>query len=133
MHTSAMIKGTVSSFQQRTEQINTGTGPRSLVVWDFRIEQRDSTGQPMPRVAVEMRGRSFIGSINNGDVVEIDARFRPGQVLQVRRLRNLTSGAVVTAKGAQLMRLSRFISLVIFVVLVIVIVMVFRSLPSGFR
>lgn len=118
-----MIKGTVSGFQQRFEQIYTAVGLRTLVVWDFRIERRDPTGQPMPRAAVEMRGASFIGSINNGDEVEIDAPFRPGQVLQARLVRNRTSGAVVKAKGTRRL-FSRVISVVLTIVAVVFILWV---------
>jgi hypothetical protein len=114
-----MIKGVVSGFQPRSEQIGTGSGTRMLIVWDFRIERKDSTGQPMPRVAVEMRGTSFIGSISNGDVVEVNAAFSPGQVVEARQVRNLTSGAMVTAKGEELMRLSRLVHFVIVVPLFI--------------
>jgi DNA helicase TIP49 (TBP-interacting protein) len=122
----SMIKGAVSGFQPRSEQV--GSGPRVLIVWDFRIEQKDPTGQPMPRAAVEMRGRSFIGSINNGDVVAIDAPFNAGQVLQVSRVRNLTSGTMVTAKGAHSAVLSRVIFILILLPFIAFIVIIWSTI-----
>lgn len=94
-----VIKGAVSSFQQRTEQIWTTIGPRLITVWDFRLERSDPiTGKPLPRVAVQMRGRKFIGSIVNGDIVEVSDAGKPGKVVQTRRVRNLTSSADVMAQ-----------------------------------
>ncbi len=85
------IKGTVSGFQQRYEPTGRGL---SRLVWDFRLERQDAAGNALPRVAVQMRGRSFEGSVANGDQVEVEGSPREGVIL-ARRVRNLTSNATV--------------------------------------
>jgi hypothetical protein len=76
-------------------------GPNGQV-YTFRIEVHDSRGNRLPPVAVEMKGVSFEGILNEGDEVEIRARPRPGRVVRVHRLSNLTAGSVFAAKGIPL-------------------------------
>jgi predicted aconitase with swiveling domain len=57
-----------------------------------------------------MQGLSFNGSINNGDVVEIDAPSRAGEVLKANSVRNRTAGCVVTSEG---IRRTRVISAIL--------------------
>jgi hypothetical protein len=134
-NTSAILSGTVSGFQQRTEQTQTAGGPRMVVVWDFRLERKDQNGQALPRVAVEMRGTEFIGSVQNGDAVEIDAPFHAGEVVQPRRVRNLTSGAVVTAREIALRRsglaLKTATKVVVFCLFIFWIMFILRIGPWG--
>jgi len=89
------IRGQASGVQQRFEQALR----MSWAVWDFRIERKDANGSPLPRVPVEMRGRRFEGAINTGDMVEIAADWKPGEILHTRHVRNLSTGVTVTAKG----------------------------------
>ncbi|NUR69675.1 MAG: hypothetical protein HOU81_02545 [Hamadaea sp.] len=81
--------GVVTGLQQRQEM----AGRTYFQVWNFRLERRDAQGGPLPPVPVEMRARSFRGQIANGDVVEIPSSSRP------MRLKNLTTGATVKARG----------------------------------
>src|SRR5262249_32852851 len=83
--------GRVSGFSTRFEH----SGRSPITVWSFRLERVNQAGRPMSRVPVEMRGRQMLGSINNGDVVEIEQRWRPGRVLLARRAKNLTTGSYV--------------------------------------
>lgn len=92
-----LIKGTVSSFQQRTEQLSTSSGVRLNIVWNFRIERFDDAKRSLPRVAVQMSGVRFLGSITNGDVVEIDAPYVEGRVVVTNQVKNLTAGSMVEA------------------------------------
>lgn len=134
-----MIRGTVSGFQTRYEQIPYGQYVRSVTIWDFRLERADPAGTPLPRVAVELRGTSINGSIANGDVVEIDQEAEPGQLVQAEVVRNVTSGAAVSARGGDESRISKGVGLAVLllVVMIIVIVWVFvatniiRDVTSG--
>lgn len=107
-------KGQVSGFQSRFEARR---GP--VIVWDFRLERRDPSGNPLPRVPVEMRGRAFVGSINNGDWVEVSGQWRRGVILRPARVMNLSTGVVVRAKGAtigivQILGILMFLALLLF-------------------
>ena len=59
MSSSNVFRGIVSGLQQRVEFVRSV----SHFVWDFRLERRDDKGEPLPRVAVQMRGRTLKGSI----------------------------------------------------------------------
>ena len=89
-----VIRGVVSGLQQRMEY----SYRRPMTVWDFRLDRWSATKEPMAPVPVEMRGRKFIGSVSNGDWVEIHTRWREGKTLHVKRLHNLTSGGNVVVK-----------------------------------
>jgi hypothetical protein len=86
-------------------------GPRSgsWTVIDFRIERTDDNGRPvaLPRVAVEMRGPRFQGSLVEGDMVEVRGRVRRGHMLQVRSVRNLSSSSSMTVVGGRAPRTRR--------------------------
>jgi hypothetical protein len=84
------FRGRVAGFQQRFEV----SGRRNILVWDFRVERKDSNVEQTP-VAVEMRGFAFEGSIVNGDEVEIVGQPIDRKVLHVSAAYNLTSHALV--------------------------------------
>jgi hypothetical protein len=90
------IRGQVSSFAQRYEATPQGT----ITVWDFRLDRHDDTGKPLPRVPLEMRGTTFDGAIAVGDWIEVDAPWRDGRTLKVKRVTNLSSNAIVEALDA---------------------------------
>lgn len=85
------IKGQVSGLQQRFER-------SGEVVWNFRVERQDASGNPLPRVAVEMRGLGFEGALNNGDWVEVTGKFNHG-TLMAAEVSNLSTRATVRARG----------------------------------
>jgi hypothetical protein len=91
------ITGEARGFQSRTES----RGPQSPaeIVWTFRVERYDTDGNRLPPVPVEMRSDSFEGFINEGDVVAVPGRWREGQILHATTLRNITTGALVTARS----------------------------------
>jgi hypothetical protein len=94
-HTGGKIIGEVRNLQERHEVDNS---QKSWTIWSFRIESFDKTGNRMQPVPVEMRGRAFQGMLNEGDQVEIRAKWRGGQTLRVSEVRNVTTGARVVAK-----------------------------------
>jgi hypothetical protein len=75
------------------------SGGRNILVWDFRIERKDSSVEQTP-VAVEMRGYAFEGSIANGDEVEIVGQPIDRKVLHISAAYNLTSNALVRVSSA---------------------------------
>ncbi len=114
---SAVIRGQVSGLQQRLEH----WAVRPVTVWDFRVERHDDAGNPLPRIHVEMRGRSFEGSIANGDWVEITANRKNGKVLHTRNVRNLTAGVIVTTRGQTVARTEATLRLVMLLIIVVVV------------
>jgi hypothetical protein len=92
------IVGEVRGFQSRTE--SRGAQSPTYIVWTFRVERHDHAGNRLPPVPVEMRSRSFEGFLNDGDRVEVPGDWQEGQIVQARRVRNLTTGATVRTKAA---------------------------------
>lgn len=88
------ITGVARQVQMRTEVQGNSNGTSTIVVCTFRVEVRDRAGTPVWVVPVEMRGRSFEGSVSDGDVVRAEGKARRG-TLRVKRLHNLTTGAEV--------------------------------------
>jgi hypothetical protein len=79
------IRGVVLSIQQRFESAGE-------IVWDLRVAQHDDAGNTIATVPVEIRGRTLDGSINIGDVLEIEGKWQPGQVLHPTQILDVTSG-----------------------------------------
>jgi hypothetical protein len=117
------IRGRVAAFQWRQERAftNSITYPTGYqvgaktgfsLVWDFRLERSAPDGTPLQPIAVELRShaslfrfgtdtKGFEGSVLNGDEVEVDARhYKPGKLLKVEQVRNLTSNSVVRVRGS---------------------------------
>lgn len=90
-------RGTVSGFIPRTE--SPVIRKRTTLVWNFRLERRSPDGQPLPRIAVEMRGKFYQGgSINNGDVVELTGAQDSRGLVVVSDVNNLTAGTRIRAR-----------------------------------
>ncbi len=87
----------------RTEQSGYGQGSSgSYQILSFRLEQYDSSGNRTNVVPVDMRGRSIIGYISDGDRVEVLGKWEGG-LLQSKLVHDLSTGATVKVKrGAAL-------------------------------
>jgi hypothetical protein len=109
------VRGTVTGMSQRQEVFNRAP----YLVWNFRVERVDAMGNRLDPVAVEMIGRRFLGAINNGDVVEIDAAAKPGKLMHPKTVRNLTSNATVRSKGKPHRVLARVFGVLFVIVFVI--------------
>ncbi len=92
---SDVLVGVARAVHERSE----GASDPPKIVWTFRLERYDAAGNRLQPVPVEMRGRSFEGAISEGDTLEVRARWREGTTLRASRATNLTTGAVVQAKG----------------------------------
>lgn len=89
------LRGLVASFRPRSELI----GSRYGAVWDFRVDSWNADGVWQLPVAVEMRGFEIKGSVGDGDWVEIEGKWEPGEVFMVRSLKNITQNAQVVVDG----------------------------------
>lgn len=92
----ASVKGVVRKLDQRVEWRSASEKP--LTIFTFRVECQDEAGVTTAVVPVEMRAVSFRGGISEGDTVEIDESWKPGQTLELRRVSNITTGAWFGAK-----------------------------------
>jgi hypothetical protein len=91
--------GVARAVSWRTENTVWGQSPVTTTVLNFRVDRFDDNGDPLPSLAVEMRGRRFRGNVNDGDWVEVPGSWRLGELNEPRRVRNLTTGTFVQAKG----------------------------------
>lgn len=111
-------EGVVSNLQQRFEQRALGRMMRQVYVWDFRVNR-----EGLPPVAAEMRGFRFHGSISNGDRVRLSHSARPGKVLQLHRIVNLSSNSTV-----RVTRRPRLITTGLGILLQIVLLLIFLAI-----
>lgn len=95
---SGTVYGVARSVRMRTEVSGSDGDVGTTVVCNFSLEMRDRAGRPVGLVPVEMRGDLFEGAVNDGDRVRATGRARNG-TLHVKRLRNLTTGAEVSARS----------------------------------
>ena len=94
MRTYPPNSGVVSLMEKRTESLD----GQFFQVWSFRL-MRLENGIPVgAAIPVEIRGRSIIGQLTQGDVVEIPGGA-PGETRIVKALRNLTTESTIEAKG----------------------------------
>lgn len=68
-----------------------------LTVVRFQIERKNAKGESLPSVSVEMRSKSFSGSIKNGDWVEVTDPWSSGEILYLKKITNLATK--VLSKG----------------------------------
>src|SRR5215813_6113443 len=97
---SSLIRG-----EARNVQLRSRTGPSSgkytpgtKDILTFRVDRFDETGNSLQPIPVEMTGE-IKGVLNEGDKIEIDAKWQPGQTLEPKKLLNRTTGGVVQIKG----------------------------------
>ncbi|SEP95136.1 hypothetical protein SAMN04487983_1002258 [Streptomyces sp. yr375] len=95
---SGTVYGVARTVRMRTEVSGSDGDVGTTVVCNFSLEMRDRAGRPVGLVPVEMRGDLFEGAVNDGDRVRATGRARNG-TLRVKRLRNLTTGAEVSARS----------------------------------
>ena len=59
------------------------------------LQRYDNEGRELPNIAVEMRGQSISGFMNEGHTVEIFNKVVPGRIVLPTRLYNHTSQSEV--------------------------------------
>lgn len=123
-------QGRVSGFAPRTE--SSVFRKRITLVWDFRLERAGADNRPLPRLAAQMRGKYFRGgSISNGDVIELAGRQRHNGLVEVRTVKNLSTGTVIRAHNY-----NASVFLVYFVVILVFVAIayaIFTGLPADLR
>ncbi|MEU1406839.1 hypothetical protein ABZ471_31595 [Streptomyces sp. NPDC005728] len=100
---------------------------QSEAIWTFRIERYDNAGNRTLLLPVEMRGRTFEGSISDGDWVRARGRMHSG-TLRVSLLENLSTGAHVRAKGISK---AAYIAAITIFVLFVVALIIWTIVDSG--
>lgn len=88
----ARCTGTVSHFVQHIE-VRGLAYKKQYQVWNFVIN-RDG----LDPVSIQMAGRTSVGRILDGDVVQLPRVPREGQVVEIKKLKNLSRNAVVRVK-----------------------------------
>jgi hypothetical protein len=112
-----VVTGTVHSAGLRTEAL--GARAHGLQVVSFTVLTPVAHGAARG-VAVEMRGRTIHGPAPvDGQQVEVIGRYSRNGVLQAVHVRDIDTGAVVTAGGAGTIRATRVVAAV-FVTIVVV-------------
>lgn len=93
-----VLIGEVSGLTSRSEHDpDRGDGTSTHLVWTFTLERFDDSGNRLPPVPVQLRGRSFDGALRDGDWVQVQAIWRPGTTVHVKEVLDLTTGALVRA------------------------------------
>lgn len=91
------LKGVVASLRQTEQQVQKGPPlfkglPYWEQVWSFRLDRKDPSGSAnLPGFGVEIRGKTISGVLDEGDEVGVFGKWKPGQTLRSKRVRNLTT------------------------------------------
>jgi hypothetical protein len=72
------------------------SGRKTDQILSFRVDRFDDEGRRLQPVAVEMRGRSIRGVLNDGD--SVDAGRVGDGVLHPRKVRNLSTNSIVKVR-----------------------------------
>ena len=86
------VIGEVRDFRERRET----EGQYNWIIWNFRVERYDASGNQMQPVPVEIKGMKFEGAVSEGDWVELPGEWKPGEVASPKKFTNLTTGAMVS-------------------------------------
>jgi hypothetical protein len=96
------LVGIVSHFRetQSSRLSHIGAAQRvQITTLRFLVERYDANGNRMlPVPQVEIRGSRITGDLHDGDEVEISERWKPGELVQTRRVFNRTTMSEVKAK-----------------------------------
>ncbi len=88
--------GYVRAFSQR-EKANIHNPQIKDHIWSFRLEQFDSSGDPItPQIAVQMLGSYFDGNLREGDQVIVRGSFDSGRNLRATAVTNVNTNSTVS-------------------------------------
>jgi len=87
------FRGIVQGFRHRSEEETIGLSKQQWYVWTFRVVSFDSI--PARSVAVQMRGPSFSGFIEDGDEVGLFNEWQEGKPVLAKRIYNLDRKTMV--------------------------------------
>ena len=112
------IVGEVREFRERHEP----QGNINWIIWTFRVERYDKSGNQMQPVPVEMKGLKFEGTISEGDWVELPGQWKPGEIASPKKFINLTTGSEIRGSvpaGAKISWTCGWIMFAVFILAVI--------------
>jgi hypothetical protein len=89
--------GVARAIRLRTEPSAT-KGPMWQVL-SFRLDRFSEDGRPLPSIPVEVRRLHLHGSVSEGETVEVRGNWHPGELLEVKRIRNISAGGTVYGTG----------------------------------
>jgi hypothetical protein len=121
------LVGVARDVAARTEQTRFSDGKELEQVVTFRVDRFDDDGRPLPSIPGEMRALRLRGFVNDGDWVDVGDRWREGQLLQPKRVRNLTTGASLEGSGSA----RPYMRVLAFIVFLIVVVIIFAAAAQG--
>src|SRR5262245_28843811 len=117
------IEGTVRGLREHADEHGQ--------ILTFLVERHDEEGRSSLTVPVEIRGLRLHGVLRDGDAVMIRGRWHPGQTLRPRRVRNVTTGGEVRARGSYTRRV--VLTLAAFIIIAAAMVTAFLTLVSQHR
>jgi hypothetical protein len=109
------LRGEARGVQIRSAPRQNG----SIDILAFRVERFDQQEDRLAPIPAEMEGR-IRGVLNEGDRVEINADWRPGQTLAPKRFRNVTTGDEVAIPPAGVGTIVAYALLALVVIFIIV-------------
>ena len=74
------------------------------VILEFRIERHDASGDRLAPVPIRLAGYNLIGSLSDGDQVQVDGGTWRKGTLRVTAAHNLTTGAEVRVRTYRALR-----------------------------
>ncbi|MCP6757167.1 MAG: zinc ribbon domain-containing protein [Fischerella sp. CENA71] len=90
--------GEVHTFSQELES-SSGASERTILVWRFRVYVFDQVGNLTYQIPVEMRSKSFTGSVRDGDIVKLPGRWSEGEIYEHNTIINKTLGIQVFSRS----------------------------------
>jgi hypothetical protein len=88
--------------EARRVQLRSAGGGGSYDILTFVVDRFDEMGDRLTPIPVEMKG-TIQGVLNDGDKVEIDIQWQPGQTLAPTKFLNKTTGGIVQTQGSTIM------------------------------
>lgn len=120
------LVGRVEAADLRTERFSTGESSSTRSILSFRLRTPDGRLS-----AVELRGSTLIGTVRDGDWVEVPDRRERGGQLAPDRLANLTTGSQVSV-GGRLSKGLRIVFITIFALILLGALIIFGMVAAGF-
>jgi hypothetical protein len=90
------LQGVVRGFKESRQlvpQYNFRLGVNQdseLLVWTFQLERHNETGERLEPIPVEMSGKFFSGTINEGNVIRLYEKSWDGGVVRTKRVYDVT-------------------------------------------
>ena len=94
-----VVRGFKESRQAKTGFQHPAMRNLDMIVWTFQLERHSETAERLDPIPVEMRGKSFSGFINEGNVVGLYEKTWQGGIVRPWRVYNVTFKEDIKAWG----------------------------------